>query len=101
MLDSLVDLISSSNWTYLVIVVIAYLDAIIPIVPSETAVIAAGVLAGTGDLVALARHHCRRYGAFAGQHCVLAGPEVRSADFEVGVPGREGAEATRVGRTGA
>ena len=50
MLDSLVDLISSSNWTYLVIVGIAYLDAIIPIVPSETAVIAAGVLAGTGDL---------------------------------------------------
>jgi membrane-associated protein len=49
-LDSLVDLISSSNWTYLVIVAIAYLDAIIPIVPSETAVIAAGVLAGTGDL---------------------------------------------------
>jgi membrane-associated protein len=49
-LDSLVDLISSSNWTYLVIVGIAYLDAIIPIVPSETAVIAAGVLAGTGDL---------------------------------------------------
>ena len=38
----LVDLISSSNWTYLVIVAIAYLDAIIPIVPSETAVIAAG-----------------------------------------------------------
>ena len=31
----------SSNWTYLVIVAIAYFDAIIPIVPSETAVIAA------------------------------------------------------------
>jgi membrane protein DedA with SNARE-associated domain len=49
-LDSLIDLISSSNWTYLFIVAIAYFDAIIPIVPSETAVIAAGVLAGTGDL---------------------------------------------------
>jgi membrane protein DedA with SNARE-associated domain len=50
LLDSLIDLISSSNWTYLFIVAIAYFDAIIPIVPSETAVIAAGVLAGTGDL---------------------------------------------------
>jgi membrane-associated protein len=49
-LDSLIDLISSSNWTYLVIIGIAYFDALIPIVPSETAVIAAGVLAGTGDL---------------------------------------------------
>jgi membrane-associated protein len=49
-LEPLIDLISSSNWTYLVIIAIAFFDALIPIVPSETAVIAAGVLAGTGDL---------------------------------------------------
>jgi membrane-associated protein len=33
-----------------VILVIAALDAVIPLVPSETAVISAGVLAGAGDL---------------------------------------------------
>jgi membrane protein DedA with SNARE-associated domain len=67
-LDSLVDLISSSNWTYLVIVVIAYLDAIIPLVPSETAVIAAGVLAGTGDLVLLLVIAAGAVGAFTGDN---------------------------------
>jgi membrane protein DedA with SNARE-associated domain len=48
--DSLLDVISSSDWTYGVVFLFAFLDAIIPIVPSETAVIAAGVLAASGDL---------------------------------------------------
>src|SRR4029453_15852956 len=48
--DSLVDLVSSSPWTYAVILAIAAIDALIPLVPSEATVIAAGVLAGAGEL---------------------------------------------------
>jgi membrane protein DedA with SNARE-associated domain len=48
--DSLLDLVSASPWTYAVILGIAALDAVIPLVPSETTVISAGVLAGAGDL---------------------------------------------------
>lgn len=68
MLDSLIDLISSSNWTYLFIIGIAYFDALIPIVPSETAVIAAGVLAGTGDLELSLVIICGAIGAFTGDN---------------------------------
>lgn len=50
MFDSLLDVISSSPWTYGVVFLFAFLDVIIPIVPSETAVITAGVLAATGEL---------------------------------------------------
>jgi membrane-associated protein len=47
--ESLLEL-SASPWTYAVILAIALLDAVFPLVPSETAVISAGVLAGAGDL---------------------------------------------------
>lgn len=50
MFDSLLDVISSSPWTYGVVFLLAFLDVIVPIVPSETAVITAGVLAATGEL---------------------------------------------------
>ncbi len=50
MLDSLIDLISDAWWTYPFIYLFALLDSIIPIIPSETAVIAAGVVAGSGGL---------------------------------------------------
>src|SRR3954470_24598965 len=43
-----VDRISSHNWFLLEILVIAYLDSVIPIVPSETCVIIGGVAAGLG-----------------------------------------------------
>jgi membrane-associated protein len=49
-LNSLVDLVSASPWTYAVILAIAAIDALIPLVPSEATVIAAGVLAGAGEL---------------------------------------------------
>src|SRR4029453_2990269 len=49
-LNSLVDLVSASPWTYAVILAIAAIDALVPLVPSEATVIAAGVLAGTGEL---------------------------------------------------
>jgi membrane-associated protein len=48
--DSFLDLVSASPWTYAVILAIAALDALVPLVPSETTVISAGVLAGAGDL---------------------------------------------------
>lgn len=50
MFDSLLDAISDSGWTYVVVFAFALLDAIFPVVPSETSVIAAGVLAAAGDL---------------------------------------------------
>jgi membrane-associated protein len=40
----------SSGWAYLIIFVFAYLDVLLPLVPSETAVITAGVVAAAGDL---------------------------------------------------
>jgi membrane protein DedA with SNARE-associated domain len=48
--DSFVELASASPWTYAVILAVAALDAVIPLVPSETTVISAGVIAGSGDL---------------------------------------------------
>ena len=41
---------SSSPWFYLIIFVIAALDSVLPIVPSETLVIIGGVSAGLGNL---------------------------------------------------
>ncbi len=43
------DDISAEWWFLVVILVIAFLDSVIPIVPSETAVIIGGVAAGTGE----------------------------------------------------
>jgi membrane-associated protein len=40
----------SSEWAYVIVFLFAFLDAIVPVVPSETAVITAGVVAANGDL---------------------------------------------------
>ena len=40
----------ASGWAYAIIFVFAFFDALVPIVPSETAVITAGVVAASGDL---------------------------------------------------
>jgi membrane protein DedA with SNARE-associated domain len=50
-LESLTDVVSGSPWTYAFLFAVSALDAVIPLVPSETSVIAAGVLAANGDLV--------------------------------------------------
>jgi membrane protein DedA with SNARE-associated domain len=50
MFQSIVDTISGSDWSYAIIFGVAMLDAFFPLVPSETTVIAAGVLATHGDL---------------------------------------------------
>jgi membrane protein DedA with SNARE-associated domain len=48
--ESIVDAVSGSDWSYLVVFVVAMLDAFFPVVPSAATAIAAGVVAGTGGL---------------------------------------------------
>ena len=54
MLESFTDYVSGSPWTYAFIFLISALDVVFPVVPSETSVILAGVLASSGDLVLFA-----------------------------------------------
>ena len=54
MFQSLTDYVSGSPWTYGVIFGLAALDVVFPLVPSETSVILAGVLASSGDLILFA-----------------------------------------------
>ena len=69
MFQSIVDAVSGSNWSYLIVFAIAMLDAFFPIVPSEATAIAAGVVAAGGgglrvELVILAA----ALGAFVGDN---------------------------------
>ncbi|MHB1244011.1 MAG: DedA family protein [Gaiellaceae bacterium] len=48
--QSIVNAVSGSDWSYLIVFAIAMLDAFFPVVPSEATAIAAGVVAGTGGL---------------------------------------------------
>src|SRR5918992_5150208 len=50
MFESLTEYVSGSPWTYVFLFGIAAIDVLFPVVPSETSVILAGVIAGTGDL---------------------------------------------------
>jgi membrane protein DedA with SNARE-associated domain len=52
--QSLTDHVSGSPWTYAFIFAVAALDVVFPLVPSETSVILAGVLASSGDLILFA-----------------------------------------------
>jgi membrane-associated protein len=52
--QSLTDYVSGSPWTYAVLFGLAALDVVFPLVPSETSVILAGVIAATGDLILFA-----------------------------------------------
>lgn len=59
----------SSPWAYLVVFAVALLDAFLPIVPSETVVITAGVFAAaTGEPQVLAVIALASLGAFLGDH---------------------------------
>jgi membrane-associated protein len=62
------DEVSGEWWFLLVIVGIAFLDSVIPIVPSETAVIIGGVAAGQGDQNLLLVILCGALGAFCGDN---------------------------------
>jgi membrane protein DedA with SNARE-associated domain len=48
--DQFTDLISGAWWSYPLIFAVSAIDAFFPLVPSETTVITAGVLASSGDL---------------------------------------------------
>ena len=59
----------SSHWWFLAIIfAIAYLDSVIPIVPSETTVILGGVAAGLGEQSLPAVIACGAAGAFLGDN---------------------------------
>jgi membrane-associated protein len=62
------DRISSHWWFLLIILVIAYLDSVIPIVPSETCVIIGGVAASQGHLNIYAVIAAGALGAFLGDN---------------------------------
>jgi membrane-associated protein len=73
MLEFLTGLVSASPWTYAVVLTVAALDALLPIVPSETTAIAAGVLAGAGDLSIALVIAAAATGAFAGDNASYVG----------------------------
>jgi membrane-associated protein len=48
--DQLIELVTASAWTYAIVAGIVTADAVLPVVPGETAVITAGLLAANGEL---------------------------------------------------
>lgn len=68
MFESLVDLASGSSWTYAVVFAFAVLDAVAPVVPSETLVVAAAALAASGRLNLALVLLAAAAGAFAGDN---------------------------------
>ena len=69
MLESLTDFVSGSPWTYAFLFAVSALDAVIPLVPSETSVITAGVLASSGDLILVLVILLAAAGAIVGDNC--------------------------------
>lgn len=72
LLDSLLNWISGSSWTYAAVLGLAFLDVLFPAVPSETAVITAGVLASSGDLDLALVIVCAAVGAILGDNTAYA-----------------------------
>jgi membrane-associated protein len=64
--------VSGSPWTYAFLFGVAALDVIFPLVPSETSVILAGVLASTGDLMLFAVILVAAAGAILGDNTAYA-----------------------------
>jgi membrane-associated protein len=59
---------NASGWAYAILFALAFLDALIPVVPSETSVITAGVVASAGDLSLPLVILFAATGAFAGDN---------------------------------
>jgi len=69
MFDQFTHLVAeASGWAYAVVLLFAIVDALIPIVPSETAVITAGVVAAAGDLALPLVIVAAAVGAFVGDN---------------------------------
>lgn len=63
----------SSNWYFIAIIfAVAYLDSIVPVVPSETMVIIGGVAAGRGDHLLIVVIAAGAIGAFLGDNTAYA-----------------------------
>ena len=58
----------ASGWAYAIVFIFAFLDALVPIVASETAVITAGVVAASGDLSLALIIPAAALGAFLGDN---------------------------------
>lgn len=59
---------SASGWAYAIVFALCVLDAFVPVVPAETAVITAGVVAAGGDLALALVIVVAAAGAFAGDN---------------------------------
>jgi membrane protein DedA with SNARE-associated domain len=68
MFSSLLDAMSSSGWTYLLVLVVCVGDAVLPVLPSETMVVTGGVLAASGDLNLALIMAAGAVGAFLGDN---------------------------------
>lgn len=66
--DRVTEYVSESPLTYGVVFLVSALDAFFPLVPSETAVIAAGTLAGSGGLLLWVVIPAAALGAFVGDN---------------------------------
>jgi membrane-associated protein len=67
--DQFTQLVSdASGWAYAIVFVLALLDALVPVVPSESSVITAGVVASSGDLSVMFVVVAAAGGAFAGDN---------------------------------
>ena len=62
----------ASGWAYAVVLLFAVVDALLPLVPSETAVITAGVVAGAGHISLPVVIIAAAIGAFAGDNIAYA-----------------------------
>jgi membrane-associated protein len=69
MFDQFTHLVAdATGWAYAVVLLFAVIDAVLPVVPSETAVITAGVVATAGDLSLPLVIAAAAAGAFAGDN---------------------------------
>jgi membrane protein DedA with SNARE-associated domain len=69
MFNQFTDLVANaSGWAYLIIFLVSYFDALVPVVPSETTVITAGVVASQGDLNLMIVIAAAAAGAFLGDN---------------------------------
>ena len=69
MFDQFTEIVSqASAWAYAIVFLVAFLDALVPLVPSETAVITAGVVAAGGDLSLALTVSAAAGGAFIGDN---------------------------------
>ena len=99
--SSIVDAVSGSNWSYLIVFAVAMIDAFFPIVPSEATAIAAGVVAGAGGLSVDSASSPRPSGRSPGQHLLCDRPLPRLPRRAAVLCGREVAKAPAMGSADA